>query len=64
MDVLPDSVKLQPQIFSPLQPGDRVSLGQGDKITFMFRVQQHSAICHKKSYAKLRANKNYSTCDR
>ncbi|MEH2375319.1 FHA domain-containing protein [Nostoc sp.] len=38
-----NGVKLQPQVFSPLQPGDRVSLGQGDKITFMFRVQEHSA---------------------
>ncbi|MDZ8104736.1 MAG: FHA domain-containing protein [Nostoc sp. DedQUE12a] len=37
-----NGVKLQPQVFSPLQPGDRVSFGQGDKITFMFRVRQHS----------------------
>jgi pSer/pThr/pTyr-binding forkhead associated (FHA) protein len=38
-----NGAKLQPQVFSPLHPGDRVSLGQGDKITFMFRTQQHSA---------------------
>ncbi|MEH2131525.1 MAG: FHA domain-containing protein [Nostoc sp.] len=42
-----NGAKLQPQVFSPLQPGDRVSLGQGDKITFMFRVQQHSASATK-----------------
>ncbi|MBD2521076.1 FHA domain-containing protein [Nostoc sp. FACHB-133] len=38
-----NGAKLQPQVFCPLHPGDRVSLGQGDKITFMFRVQQNSA---------------------
>jgi pSer/pThr/pTyr-binding forkhead associated (FHA) protein len=37
-----NGAKLQPQVFSPLHPGDRVSLGQGDKITFIFRVQQYS----------------------
>ena len=37
-----NGAKLQPQVFCPLHPGDRVSFGQGDKITFMFRVQQHS----------------------
>ncbi|MEH2061539.1 MAG: FHA domain-containing protein [Nostoc sp.] len=42
-----NGAKLQPQVFSPLQPGDTVSLGQGDKITFMFRVQQHSASATK-----------------
>ncbi|MDF5708103.1 MAG: FHA domain-containing protein [Nostoc sp. S4] len=35
--------KLQPQVFCPLHSGDRVSLGQGDKISFMFRAQQHSS---------------------
>ncbi|MEH2072116.1 MAG: FHA domain-containing protein [Nostoc sp.] len=35
--------KLQPQVFCPLHPADRVSLGQGDKITFIFRAQQHYA---------------------
>ncbi|WP_392532799.1 FHA domain-containing protein [Nostoc sp. C117] len=38
-----NGAKLQPQVFSPLHPGDRVCLGQGDKITFMFRARQHSA---------------------
>ncbi|MEH1876563.1 MAG: FHA domain-containing protein [Nostoc sp.] len=42
-----NGAKLQPQVFSPLQTGDRVSLGQGHKITFMFRVQQHSASATK-----------------
>ncbi|AVH71047.1 FHA domain-containing protein [Nostoc sp. 'Lobaria pulmonaria (5183) cyanobiont'] len=42
-----NGAKLQPQVFSPLHPGDRVSLGQGDKITFMFRVQQHYASATK-----------------
>ncbi len=42
-----NGTKLQPQVFCPLHPGDRVSLGQGDKITFMFRVQQHSASATK-----------------
>ncbi|MBN3908189.1 MAG: FHA domain-containing protein [Nostoc sp. NMS1] len=42
-----NGAKLQPQVFFPLHPGDRVSLGQGDKITFMFRVQQHSASATK-----------------
>ncbi|MEH2162454.1 MAG: FHA domain-containing protein [Nostoc sp.] len=42
-----NGAKLQPQIFFPLHPGDRVSLGQADKITFMFRVQQHSASATK-----------------
>ncbi|MDZ8185586.1 MAG: FHA domain-containing protein [Nostoc sp. ChiSLP02] len=37
-----NGAKLQPQVFCPLHPGDKVSLGQGDKITFMFRVRQHS----------------------
>ncbi|BBD66088.1 FHA domain-containing protein [Nostoc commune NIES-4072] len=38
-----NGAKLQPQVFFPLHPGDRISLGQGEKITFIFRVQQHSA---------------------
>jgi hypothetical protein len=42
-----NGVKLQPQVFCPLHPGDRVSFGQGDKIIFMFRVQQHSASATK-----------------
>ncbi|MEH1849726.1 MAG: FHA domain-containing protein [Nostoc sp.] len=42
-----NGAKLQPQVFFPLHPGDRISFGQGDKITFMFRVQQHSASATK-----------------
>ncbi|MBC1219432.1 FHA domain-containing protein [Nostoc sp. UCD121] len=42
-----NGAKLKPQIFCPLHVGDRVSFGQGDKITFMFRVQQHSASATK-----------------
>ncbi|NEU79482.1 FHA domain-containing protein [Nostoc sp. UIC 10630] len=38
-----NGAKLKPQVFCPLHVGDRVSFGQGDKITFMLRVQQHSA---------------------
>ncbi|MFN6486582.1 MULTISPECIES: FHA domain-containing protein [unclassified Nostoc] len=38
-----NGAKLQPQVFFPLHPGDRISLGQGDKITFMFRVQQSAS---------------------
>ena len=34
-----NGARLQPKVFFPLHPGDRISLGQGDKITFMFRVQ-------------------------
>lgn len=42
-----NGAKLQPQVFFPLHPGDRISLGQGEKITFMFRVQQQSASATK-----------------
>ncbi|MFN6465687.1 MAG: FHA domain-containing protein [Nostoc sp. DedVER02] len=38
-----NGAKLQPQVFCPLHVGDRVSLGQEDKITFMFRVQQSAS---------------------
>ncbi|MEH2326274.1 MAG: FHA domain-containing protein [Nostoc sp.] len=38
-----NGARLQPQVFFPLHPGDRISLGQGDKITFMFRVQTAAA---------------------
>lgn len=34
-----NGVKLQPKIFCGLNSGDTISLGQGDKITFMFRVK-------------------------
>ncbi|MEH2258621.1 FHA domain-containing protein [Nostoc sp.] len=44
-----NGAKLQPQVFCPLHPGDKVSFGQGDKITFMFRMQQHSASATKNS---------------
>ncbi|MGI2906943.1 FHA domain-containing protein [Tolypothrix sp. VBCCA 56010] len=38
-----NGVKLQPKIFWTLNSGDTISLGQGDKITFMFRVKQQNA---------------------
>lgn len=38
-----NNVKLQPKIFYPLNSGDTISLGQGEKVTFMFRVKQQNA---------------------
>ena len=38
-----NGVKLQPKIFCPLNSGGTISLGQGDKITFMFRVKGSAA---------------------
>jgi pSer/pThr/pTyr-binding forkhead associated (FHA) protein len=35
-----NGVKLQPKVFSILNPGDRIALGQGDKVTFLFKVKQ------------------------
>lgn len=37
-----NGVKLQPKVFSTLNPGDRIALGQGDKVTFLFRIKQSS----------------------
>lgn len=34
-----NGVKLQPKVFCQLHIGDTISLGQGDKVTFMFRVK-------------------------
>jgi hypothetical protein len=42
-----NGIKLQPNIFCSLQPGDRISLGQGDKITFMFKVKQSATSATK-----------------
>lgn len=36
-----NGVKLQPKIFCTLNPGDIIVLGQGDKVTFLFRVKQN-----------------------
>ncbi|HEY9802037.1 MAG TPA: FHA domain-containing protein [Leptolyngbyaceae cyanobacterium] len=37
-----NGVKLQPKVFCTLNPGDTIALGQGDKVTFLFRVKQSS----------------------
>ncbi|MEH2435131.1 MAG: FHA domain-containing protein [Nostoc sp.] len=47
-----NGAKLQPQVFSLLHPGDRISLGQGEK----FRVQQHSASATTNPTVKKSAN--------
>ncbi|MUG92311.1 FHA domain-containing protein [Scytonema sp. UIC 10036] len=35
-----NNVRLQPQNFYPLNLGDRISLGQGNKVTFIFQYKQ------------------------
>lgn len=38
-----NGAKLQPKVFQPLNLGDKISLGQGDKVSFIFRKQGGSA---------------------
>ncbi|BAZ18060.1 FHA domain-containing protein [Calothrix sp. NIES-4071] len=38
-----NGVKLQPKVFQPIKFGDKISLGQGDKVSFIFRQQGGSA---------------------
>jgi pSer/pThr/pTyr-binding forkhead associated (FHA) protein len=38
-----NGVKLQPKIFCPLNSGGTISLGQGERVTFMFRVNLQNA---------------------
>lgn len=35
-----NGVKLQPKVLCTLNPGDTIALGQGDKVTFLFRCKQ------------------------
>ncbi|MBD2499385.1 FHA domain-containing protein [Anabaena azotica] len=37
-----NGVRLQAKVFCTLNPGDTIALGQGDKVTFLFRVKQSS----------------------
>lgn len=37
-----NGVRLQAKVFFTLKPGDTIALGQGDKVSFLFRVKQSS----------------------
>lgn len=38
-----NGVKLQPKVFQPIKFGDKISFGQGNKVSFIFRQQGGSA---------------------